>query len=336
MAEAAHPQLRGPRQAAALARLEADLGNLRLAMRWLLDRRDREGAARLAWALWPFWRRRGHHDEVRGWLEEAIAGGDALPPPARARALGVAGMMLLRLGENARSLASVEESAALFGAVGDAVGAADVLAVAGMARLRSGDSTGAARRLEESRDLLHAVGDEWGEAEMLTFLGVIPFHAGDLGLAGERFERALRLARRVSDDVAVFGPLHLLALALQGQGAHDRAAAYHREALACAERTADKTNLAHALEGMAAWWGGRGEPERAARLYGAAEAILAGLGLSFGSFETGSVVHERYLASARRQLGEAAWDAARAEGRAMTADRALACARSSPPAEGTR
>ena len=336
MAEAAHPQLRGPRQAAALTRLEADLGNVRLAMRWLLDRRDREGAARLAWALWPFWRRRGHHDEVRGWMEEALAEGHALSPAARARALGVTGMMLHRLGENAHLLDLVEESATLFRAVGDAVGAADVLAVAGMARLRSGDPTGAARRLEESLDLLHAVGDTWGEAEVLTFLGAIPFLAGDLGQAGERFERALRLARRVGDDVAVFGPLHLLALVRQAEGAYDRAAAYHWEALACAERTADKTNLAHALEGMAAWWGGRGEPERAARLYGAAEAILAGLGLSFGSFETGSVVHERYLSSARRQLGEAAWDAARADGRAMTADRALACARSSPPAEGRR
>ena len=43
-------------------------------------------ALRLVAALWCFWYKRGHLNEGRRWLEEALASSDA-PTPARAEAL---------------------------------------------------------------------------------------------------------------------------------------------------------------------------------------------------------------------------------------------------------
>lgn len=76
LAEEAEPGLLGGQQAAWLGRLDADRGNLRVALAWYARREDRTAAFRMAGALWWFWFLRGLYDEGRGWLEASLAGGD--------------------------------------------------------------------------------------------------------------------------------------------------------------------------------------------------------------------------------------------------------------------
>ena len=64
----------------------------------------------------------------------------------------------------------------------------------------------------------------------------------------------------------------------------------------------------------------RGEAERSARLFGAAEA------LGYQQAPAERALREPYLAAARSRLEEAAWEAAWAEGRAMTFEEAVAYA----------
>ena len=83
LAARAAPELRGPRQAAWLARLEAERDNLRAALVWLAAHGDVERRLRLAGALWWFWYLGGHCGEGRAALEGACAGRRVTGPPAR-------------------------------------------------------------------------------------------------------------------------------------------------------------------------------------------------------------------------------------------------------------
>jgi len=105
-------------------------------------------------------------------------------------------------------------------------------------------------------------------------------------------------------------------LASLGQGEHERAAASLEDALVVAQNVGVKASVMNALEGMASLAGARGEATRAARLWGVAEAAreVTGIALPPGEQE----LHEPHLASASSQLGEDAWEAALAEGRAMS------------------
>jgi non-specific serine/threonine protein kinase len=99
----------------------------------------------------------------------------------------------------------------------------------------------------------------------------------------------------------------------------------------------DKQGLAEGLEGMAYAAAGQGQAARAARLFGAVEALREALGAPI--FPCDRADHERHAAMARRALGEGAFDAARAAGRALPLDDAVAYALSAEdpvPAGGRR
>ena len=83
LAESARPELRGPRQTSWLARLEAELANLRAALDWSFGEGDPVLGLRLALALDRFWQYHGHLREGRGWLERGLTAG-GVPPAERA------------------------------------------------------------------------------------------------------------------------------------------------------------------------------------------------------------------------------------------------------------
>ncbi len=78
------------------------------------------------------------------------------------------------------------------------------------------------------------------------------------------------------------------------------------------------------LHMSAALAGSRGHPLRSARLWGAAEALREAIGTIFSPIEC--YFYEPYIAAARAQLDEAAWEAAWAEGRAMGLEATAECA----------
>jgi hypothetical protein len=76
------------------------------------------------------------------------------------------------------------------------------------------------------------------------------------------------------------------------------------------------------LEGFAHVAGAEGDAERAARLFGAAEALREALGAPLPPVERAH--YDRSVAATRAALGEEAFAAAWAEGRALSLEQAIA------------
>jgi predicted ATPase/DNA-binding CsgD family transcriptional regulator len=216
LAEAAEPHLLSAEQGRWLKRLEQDHENLRAALGWSLERKDRLFALRLAAALWRFWLMRGYLSEGRKWLEQALA----VPPvemdsptarAVRAKALGGAGILAYYQGEYQRASKYCQESLAAFRALGDRQGIATALS--GLALIaRSKHAFDEARLLyEESLAILREQDDRWQLAETLFSLARLCVFQQDYRAAQAFCEESLTLFRTLGDQRNV-------ALTLQFQG----------------------------------------------------------------------------------------------------------------------
>jgi predicted ATPase/DNA-binding CsgD family transcriptional regulator len=323
LAEKAGPELKGPRQGEWLERLDTEHGNLRAAMRWLLEEGGAEAAARFAWALWLFWFHRGHQDEGRRWIEGVLAKGDALPTALRAKVLYADGAMSWGLRENSDTVRLLEESRALFRQAGDRHGEALALAATGVPTLQQGDVERATGILEEGIELLREAGDKWETGFMLAHLGMIYLDRDERARATRHFEESLALARETGHKFAGCVSLYNLARAAEARGDDDRAAGLYAEGLTLAVELSDKANAAYCLEGLARVTSARGDHEGAARTFGAAEALLEAAGDPLYAHAQDRADYERAVDALRSRLGEEPFRAAWSEGRAMEMEEAV-------------
>jgi predicted ATPase len=323
LAETAAPALQGAEQTAWLLRLEREHANLRAALAWLLERGDVAASARLAWALWPFWWSRGHHDEGRRWSERILEQRAALPVAAQAQSLFVLGVMRYRLGSHEHPARLFTESRELFLRGGERGRAALAQGALALCLVRGGEVDAGEELLTESVATLREEGESWNAAQMQIYLGVIPFNRGRYGQALERFEAGLAMAQTLQSPYLTCVAAYDVALAEQALGNVARAASLYLQGLALSVEMGDALYEAYCLEGLA---GATGDFRRAARLYGASRARLAAIGVSPEARATDQVFLRRFLERARDGLGDPAWQVAWEEGAALPPDHAVAYA----------
>lgn len=165
---------------------------------------------------------------------------------------------------------------------------------------------------------IHARGDV---AELLHTLGRSALLQGDADRADGLLQESLALYRQTKSRLGAAGCLtDLGSLALQRNDTQ-QALAHHGEALRLRRAFPHRLGIARSLESLAGVALAAGHPERAARLLGAAEALRETIGASLLPFER--PVRERDAAAARAALGDEAFAAAKAEGRAMTLEQAV-------------
>jgi len=171
---------------------------------------------------------------------------------------------------------------------------------------------------EESLALVRKAGDAYHVGLMLSNLGYAALLQGDHARASARCEEALTQANKLGAAGAEIIPETMINLGLAAlqQGHQERAAASFEEALSVSEGTGRKPSVINALEGMSSLAAALGESARAAHLWGAAEATREATGLALAPVDL--ALHEPYLALARSQLGEAAWEVALTQGRSMS------------------
>ncbi len=340
LAEEAEPELRGARQVLWLGQLENEQDNLRAAMAWLLERGESEQAARLGWALWFFWWIRGRFTEGRRWMEEALSKGVGMPAPARAKASFIAGTMASGQADFQSAKLLLEESLSLFRELKDKRGAAHALGSAGLVALDQKQHERGVIYFQEAADLFLEVGDKWGTGIMLCFLAVAWLNQGDHSRAKPLAERGLALSREVGDRQGTSATLYVLARLAQAERDHERARRLFKEGLTLSAEVGDETNVAYCLEGLAAVAASEDRLVHASRLWGASEKLLETIEVTAYPYAPDRSLYQRQVTTTRAQLDEAAWEAAWAEGRAMTPEQAVEYAleddETSPAPKGTR
>jgi predicted ATPase/DNA-binding CsgD family transcriptional regulator len=130
-AEEAESVLPGDEQTAWQASLEREVGNLRAALEWLLERKKGEEALRLASALLRFWSDPAYLSEGRSFLKRALNLSEesqmAVSRAVRAKALYVAGWLAFMQEDPVYATPVLQESLRLFRSLGDRQGEATAL-----------------------------------------------------------------------------------------------------------------------------------------------------------------------------------------------------------------
>jgi DNA-binding SARP family transcriptional activator/predicted ATPase len=177
-------------------------------------------------------------------------------------------------------------------------------------------------RLQEALAEWQALEDRWMLAVTLNLLGEVARCRDDYTRAEAYYEQSLALFREVGGRGASAKRLHNLAYVALHNGDVVRAEALFREIMAEFQDLADQWGIAACVEGLAGVAVAQGCVERGARLLAAADQLRA----TIGSFiwPADQIEHDRHLAAVRAQLGDAAFAAAWAAGRAMMLDEAVA------------
>lgn len=193
-----------------------------------------------------------------------------------------------------------------------------------------GDLERAGALFEEALPLFRASGEVQGLGGQLAGLGDIAVARGEYQRATALYKECLAVARRANFKQRMALVLQSLGRLAQIIGDQVAAVAYYREGLTVLRETGDRQAIAASFEGLAASASSTEQPDsawrtqRAVRLLSAATTLRLALGSPPPPTER--IAHERALTAFRANLGEELFEAAWAEGRAMTLEQAVAFA----------
>ncbi len=329
LAANAEPNYFGDRPGYERTGIEREVANLRAARAWAVEHGEADMALRLTAALLD-----PHHitgDSAREqweWTQRAIAlpGGS---PQAKAAALSVA-VWATQIRSDEFDVRSFGEAALdLARSVGDELGIANAASALGTVKLHAGDVEGARQLLTEALDGFRQVGASGRSAWTLCHLAFLDTHdAIDEGgevekLEGAlaRYEEALAIFRDLAHIRGVVRALHGIAYVTFKKRDLPEALVKTQEVLAMEWEQRWPVIFSY-QEDIADIAGRTGQPATAARLYGAADAQRAKLGLPIDP--PFRAEYERDVAVARQALDETAFAAHWAAGQSLTEEQAVA------------
>jgi predicted ATPase/class 3 adenylate cyclase len=326
LAEEALPRLRAEELGEGgrewIDRQERELDNSRIALDFFEQGSDAQLVLRMAAALAPLWVNNGHIAEGRRRLEGALIL-DPSPTAARARVADAAAEMALFSDDIETLRARAEEAVAIFRQLGDQWGVADSTMSLGIGIGEGGDWERARPMIQEALDLFRESGDDRRAMWATRTLAWATAMVGDRPNARILYEDALQQARAAGNrlfESVVLGSLSWLAIV---EGRVQDCPALLKESLRIKIEVGDPvetaTGLGHAAEALAAM----GRTEAAARLVGAYEAMREDIG---GSEAWVRRMRDDVLTKVSAKLEPAELEAALAEGRRLTAEKAVAVA----------
>jgi predicted ATPase/class 3 adenylate cyclase len=330
LAESAANMIEDPRQDELLDQFDRELGNLRAAITWSRRTGHPDTGLRLATALIDFWHLRNHIAEAVRALEELVAASAAEGATVlRARGLIVAAGLLTWLADTERSRPLAEEGIVMAEQLSDMVGIALGKSSLGWSIFYREPEL-ALEVFEEGLAAARGVGNGLLEMETLTGQAWTHMRLGRLDEARARADEVIELGDRI-------GVAYITSFALLTRGAvesaYGNASAALRlfgDALRRAYAAGAHVGTALALDAFACAALDRGEVDRGVRLSAAADRLRREIG---GNVTIGAIGWDEPLARAKGMIGQAQYELAFEQGRALSADQAVAMALEDAPAQ---
>jgi predicted ATPase/Tfp pilus assembly protein PilF len=273
----------------------------------------------------------GDYVQAKEYFEEALVlarqAGDVR---LEAQSLQQIGWLVMTRGKyepahNARAIELASKALELAEQIGDKVVQSGALNVLAEVAAEEGDEDRERTLYEQSLALRRELGDRRLISNSVLLLGSADLNRGDYDRATPLLQEGLTLAKELHDTWSMsLALVHLGRVALQGNGDVDEAGSLFAEALALAKERGDKRVAAECLQGLAATLGVNGDPAVAARLFGAADALLEGIGATPSAAEVAT--SERFVPMVREAIGDEQFERERAAGAALSADEAIGIA----------
>ncbi|MFT3821623.1 MAG: tetratricopeptide repeat protein [Rubrivivax sp.] len=320
LAEEADAHVRGPEQDLWMGRFKQEQENLVAALTWCCDGQlDPQMGLRLAAATGYYW---GWNSvELGDRLTRAVLAHDrtAAATPAREGALRALARISEFRGRYDEALGFAQQALAVARQLGAPSHLAWALNAVGSALGSVGRFEPALQAKREALDLARRLDDGMLCFTLLNNIATHQHRAGQLDEAERGYREALGLARAHAGRVGNVVVLDNLIRLLVARGALDEAWQLALECLPLAGAEKVSVDLLEATVGLASRGG---EHAVAARFWGAAHRQLLAWGYRHEPGETEHLAP--LLAGSRRALGDEAFAAAEAAGRALPFDQAMA------------
>jgi predicted ATPase/class 3 adenylate cyclase len=276
LARSVEDRLAGAEQVQFLARVDAEIDNIRAALDWAFAQGEVALAGELAARLERYWwlRRKA---EGLAWLERALAERE-LTPELRLSLLGAAGGVAYFTGDVERAIELFHEAVDLARALGDRQLTARMLARSAPPLFVAGRFDEGALLVGEAVGINREIGFASGLVESLHICSGAAYHQGDKHRAIELLEESLAIAREIDDRAWIGFDLASIADARLELGEPARAVPLALESLEIARAIGDDLQSLVCLGTLAGCMAKRGDMRRAGLLWGAGNRIASELG----------------------------------------------------------
>jgi predicted ATPase/class 3 adenylate cyclase len=347
-----------------VARLDAEINNLHVALAWAVDRPNAEPALAMTAALGRYWQMRGRNADAVAWIDRALSRPDAdAYPTLCVLALCTKAMSLWPLGRGAEQPVALTKAEAIARQLGDPVlvahtlntrvnreapiGRLDVaetladealqyasaaddkwqMALAWRAKVLAASTVTELReRVDRAASLLHEVGNVYRLADVLASAAYVALCLGSDRDAKEFVDRAAPIARQLDNPSMWMFVCGNYGLATLMTGDADEARYAFRDELMLSRDLVARPFAYEGLIGLAAVCVTEGDDARAARLVGAAEQHR----YDHVNDPLDGRLGRGFFNVARARHGAEAWDAEAAEGGTLSFDEAIAYAVDEP------
>lgn len=315
--QAAQPNIRqGAHQLIWLSRTEREYPNLRLALGWAVEKKERAShAMQLGLCVHNFWVTRSYIHEARQWLSKILAL-DPSPSQIRANLLRFASDYASSQGEYAQAQTFEEEAMNISRALQDEPGI--YFSMDGMAMLAGvqGDYERASSLLEEVLVYRRRQRDDVLLAATLNNLAIASRRLGNLERAQGLFVEAVRINREKENTKSLSHSLHGLAEINTQQGNYKDALKLFKEGIEIRLQLLDMKGLAYSLDSLALLVEQMGDVNIAVKLKGASSQIREKIGLPVTPAMKNE--NEDFLDRLRRELGIKKFETAWFDGQTMS------------------
>ncbi len=242
-------QLKGEKEKEALEEIQRELGNVREAWRWAVERGEWEELGRATESLGLFYEMRSLFYEGEEAFRRAEEGLRGIPERSETQE-SILGWMLAHHGWTYERLSRYQEARDYF---------------------------------SESLLIFHRLGDVKGTALATAHLGHVLYRLGEYGLARQLLEESLTLSRQSGDPCHIARALNNLGIVASTLGEHEEARRFYKESLDLFREIGNRRGTANTLNNLGVVSSTLKDFEEAGRLYRESLKIFQEIGDRRGS-----------------------------------------------------